>query len=106
LPKPTPRRDPVDECSARLGVMLKTIGLLPDGIRHRIGRAARFHAAFTDLDPQAREATTAPDRLELAGHHPNSLRGRASQVNGGGPAVSRFDRDRDHPGEFAAGQHP
>ena len=43
---------------------------------------------------------------ELAGHHPNSLRGRASQVNGGGPAVSRFDRDRDHPGEFAAGQHP
>jgi len=41
---------------ARLGVMLKTMGLLPDGIRHRIGRAAHFHAAFTDLDPQARAA--------------------------------------------------
>ena len=40
----------------RLGVMLKTMALLPDGIRHRIGRAAHFHAAFTDLDPQARAA--------------------------------------------------
>jgi len=41
---------------ARLGVMLKTTSLLPDGIRHRIGRAAHFDAAFTDLDPQARAA--------------------------------------------------
>ncbi len=41
---------------ARLGVMLKTMGLVPDGIRHWIGRAAHFDAAFTDLDPQARAA--------------------------------------------------
>jgi short-subunit dehydrogenase len=41
---------------ARLGVMLKTVGLLPEGIRFRIGRAAHFHAAFTDADPQARAA--------------------------------------------------
>jgi NAD(P)-dependent dehydrogenase (short-subunit alcohol dehydrogenase family) len=39
----------------RLGVMLKTMGLLPDGIRHRIGRAAHFDAAFTGLDPRDRE---------------------------------------------------
>ena len=39
----------------RLGVMLKTMGLLPDGVRHWIGRAAHFDAAFTGLDPQARE---------------------------------------------------
>ena len=36
----------------RLGVMLKTMGLLPDGIRHRIGRAAHFDVAFIDLDPR------------------------------------------------------
>ncbi len=41
---------------ARLGVMLKTMGLVPDGIRHWIGRAVHFDAAFTDLDPQARAA--------------------------------------------------
>ena len=39
----------------RLGVMLKTMGLMPDGVRHWIGRAAHFDAAFTDLDPRARE---------------------------------------------------
>jgi hypothetical protein len=36
--------------------MLKTMSLLPHGLRHRIGRAAHFHAAFSDLDPQARES--------------------------------------------------
>jgi hypothetical protein len=40
---------------SRLGVMLKTMGLLPDGIRHRIGRAAHFDAAFTGLDQRDRE---------------------------------------------------
>jgi NAD(P)-dependent dehydrogenase (short-subunit alcohol dehydrogenase family) len=41
---------------ARLGVMLKTAGLLPEGIRFRIGRAAHFNSAFTEADPQARAA--------------------------------------------------
>lgn len=50
----------------RLGVMLKTMGLVPDGIRHRIGRAAHFDAAFTDLDPQARE--TYHRRIAAAGN--------------------------------------
>jgi hypothetical protein len=35
--------------------MLKTMGLLPEGIRHRIGRAAHFDVAFTGLDPRDRE---------------------------------------------------
>jgi short-subunit dehydrogenase len=40
----------------RLGVMLKTMGLMPDGIRHWIGRTAHFDAAFTEMDQQTRAA--------------------------------------------------
>ena len=39
----------------RLGVMLKTMALLPDRARHRIAHAAHLDAAFTNVDPQVRE---------------------------------------------------
>lgn len=40
----------------RLGVVLKTIGLLPDRARHRLAHATHLDTAFTNVDPQVRES--------------------------------------------------
>ena len=40
----------------RLGVVLKTMALLPDRSRHRLAHAAHLDTAFTNVDPQVRES--------------------------------------------------
>lgn len=39
----------------RLGALLKTMALLPDRVRHRLGHATHLDTAFTNVDPQVRE---------------------------------------------------
>ena len=55
--------------------------------------------------PRSRRGFALGDTTQLRSHHPDRLRGRASQLDCAVLAIGGLHRHRDHPGEVAPGEH-